>query len=233
MNSEEFNQFLKTLSVAPLPAINADFPKEKYTKIDISEKNKDLLNFDISSSKEWEKYIDSSLNKYEKKVAYGGYLEKRNLYDRSDYFKKLKENEKRNIHLGIDLWCKEDTKVLAVLAGEVHSFNNNNNHGDYGPTLILKHQIETEIFYTLYGHLSLASIENINIGDAVLKGNIIGFLGDSSINGDYAPHLHFQIIRKLEDNFGDYPGVSSQKNIEFYKNNCPNPNLLLKLDSEN
>jgi murein DD-endopeptidase MepM/ murein hydrolase activator NlpD len=233
MNSEEFNHFLKTLSVAPLPAINADFPKEKYTKIDISEKNKDLLNFDISSSKEWEKYIDSSLNKYEKKVAYGGYLEKRNLYDRSDYFKKLEENEKRNIHLGIDLWCKEDTKVLAVLAGEVHSFNNNNNHGDYGPTLILKHQIETEIFYTLYGHLSLASIENINIGDAVLKGNIIGFLGDSSINGDYAPHLHFQIIRKLEGNFGDYPGVSSQKNMDFYKNNCPNPNLLLKLDFEN
>jgi hypothetical protein len=136
MNSEEFNHFLKTLSVAPLPAINLDFPKKKHIKIHLSEKNKDLLNFDISSAKEWEKYIDSYLNKYEKKVAFGGYLEKRNLYDRSDYFKKLEENEKRNIHLGIDLWRKEDTKVLAVSAGEVHSFNNNNNHGDYGPTLI-------------------------------------------------------------------------------------------------
>jgi hypothetical protein len=114
MNSEEFNQFLKTLSVAPLPVINHDFPREKYIKIDISEKNKDLLNFDISSSKEWEKYIDLYLKKYEKTVAYGGYLEKRNLYDRSDYFKNLEENEKRNIHLGIDLWCKEDTKVIAV-----------------------------------------------------------------------------------------------------------------------
>jgi len=233
MNSEEFNQFLNTLSIASISVIDPVFPFEKYTKIDISEKNTDLLNFDVSSSKEWEKYIDSYLKKYEKEVAYGGYIEKRNLYDRSDYFKKLLENEKRNIHLGIDLWCKQHTKVLAVLDGEVHSFNNNNNHGDYGPTIILKHQIETEFFYTLYGHLSLASIENINIGDAVLQGNIIGFLGDSSVNGDYAPHLHFQIIRKLEDNFGDYPGVSSQKNIEFYKNNCPNPNLLLKLDSKN
>jgi murein DD-endopeptidase MepM/ murein hydrolase activator NlpD len=230
MNVEEFNKFLNTLSVAPLPAINLGFSKEKYSKIDISEKNKDLLNFDISSAKEWEKYIDSYLKKHENTVAYGGYLEKRNLYDRSDYFKKLEENEKRNIHLGIDLWCKEDTKVIAVLAGEVHSFNHNNNHGDYGPTLILKHQIETEIFYTLYGHLSVSSIENINIGDAVLQGNSIGRLGDSSVNGDYAPHLHFQIIRKLEDYFGDYPGVSSQKNMEFYKNNCPDPNLLLKLE---
>jgi murein DD-endopeptidase MepM/ murein hydrolase activator NlpD len=230
MNSEKFNQFLKTLSVAPLPVINSDFPKKKYIKIDMSKKNKDLLNFDISSSKEWERYIDSYLKKHQKTVAYGGYLEKRNLYDRSDYFKKLKENEKRNIHLGIDLWCKEDTEVIAVLTGEVHSFNNNNNHSDYGPTLILKHQIETEIFYTLYGHLSVSSIENINIGDVVLQGKSIGRLGNSVVNGDYAPHLHFQVIRKLEDCFGDYPGVSSQKNMEFYKNNCPDPNLLLKLE---
>ena len=78
--------------------------------------------------------------------------------------------------------------------------------------------------------MSLVSIENIKIGDVVLKGNVIGFLGDTSVNGDYAPHLHFQIIRDLEENFGDYPGVSSEKNIEFYKLNCPNPNLLLKLD---
>jgi murein DD-endopeptidase MepM/ murein hydrolase activator NlpD len=233
MNSEEFNQFLNKLSAAPLAAVDLVYPIDKYLKIDLSGKNKDLLNFDVSSALEWDLYIRAYLKKNDKEVAFGGYIEKRNLYDRSDYFMKLAENEKRNIHLGIDLWCKQDTKVLAVLAGEVHSFNNNNNLGDYGPTIILKHLIKTEIFYTLYGHLSQVSIENINIGDVVLQGNIIGFLGDSSVNGDYAPHLHFQIIRKLEDNFGDYPGVSSQKNIEFYKNNCPNPNLLLKLHSEN
>ncbi|WP_373943365.1 peptidoglycan DD-metalloendopeptidase family protein [Polaribacter sejongensis] len=143
--------------------------------------------------------------------------------------KNQSENNKRNIHLGIDLWCKENTKVLAVLDGEIHSFKNNKNYGDYGPTIILKHQIKKEVFYTLYGHLSLKSIENIKIGDTVLQGNTIGYLGDSSVNGEYAPHLHFQIIRDLEDNFGDYPGVSSKENIAFYKNNCPNPNLLLKI----
>jgi hypothetical protein len=32
MSSEEFNHFLKTLSVAPLPAINLDFPKKNTLK---------------------------------------------------------------------------------------------------------------------------------------------------------------------------------------------------------
>jgi murein DD-endopeptidase MepM/ murein hydrolase activator NlpD len=230
MSSEEFNQFLNKLSLEPLAAIDLIFPIDKYLKIDLSGKNKDLLNFDVSSATEWDVYINSYLKKNDKEVAFGGYFEKRNLYDRSDYFMKLVENEKRNIHLGIDLWCEENTKVLAVLDGEVHSYKNNNNHGDYGPTIILKHQIESEIFYTLYGHLSLNSIENVTVGDTVLKGNVIGFLGDASVNGAYAPHLHFQIIKDLEGNIGDYPGVSAEKNIEFYKNNCPNPNLLLKLE---
>ena len=228
MNKEKFNVFLKNISKKPIPVIDTFF--DKYIAIKISNSNKDLSSFDISSSKEWEEYIRCYLDKNSYEVAFGGYLEKRNIYDRSDYFKSLAVHKKRNIHLGIDLWCRENTKVLAVLTGEIHSFKNNTNYGDYGPTIILKHQIKEEIFYTLYGHLSLKSIENIKIGDVVSQGNVIGSLGDASVNGDYAPHLHFQIIRDLQDNIGDYPGVSSEQNLEFYNTNCPDPNFLLKLD---
>ena len=138
MNTEEFNQFLNELSITPISVIDTVISQNKYLPIDLSEKNTDLLNFDVSSSKEWETYINVYLKKYNKEAAYGGYLEKRNLYDRSDYFKKLVESEKRNIHLGTDLWCNNNTKVLAVLDGEIHSFKNNNNYGDYGPTIIFK-----------------------------------------------------------------------------------------------
>ena len=230
MNLEKFNQFLKQLSKKGLPVIDADISMNKYIKIDLSEKNKEEFDFDISSSKDWENYLHLYLNQGNFSVAFGGYLEQRNLYDRSNYFKNLKENDKRNIHLGIDLWCKQDTKVLAVLDGEVHSFKNNNNHGNYGPTVILKHKIDGQKFYTLYGHLSISSLKNLSKGSKVLKGTTIGFIGNSSVNGDYSPHLHFQIIRDIESYFGDYPGVASKKNIEFYKNNCPDPNLLLKLN---
>jgi hypothetical protein len=56
-------------------------------------------------------------------------------------------------------------------------------------------------------------------------------LGDTSVNGDYPPHLHFQIIKDIQGYQGDYPGVSSKKDLDFYRNNCPNPNTLLKLNS--
>ncbi|WP_343329877.1 peptidoglycan DD-metalloendopeptidase family protein [Polaribacter staleyi] len=229
MNTEVFNQFLSQISKESISVIDASISSDNYFPIAISSKNKDLLHFDISSSIEWEIYIDSFLKKNKANVAFGGYLEKRNIYDRSTYFKNQSKEKQRNIHLGIDLWCAENTKVLAALDGEIHSFKNNENYGDYGPTIILKHQIKKEIFYTLYGHLSLKSIENIKVGDSILQGDTIGYLGSAAVNGDYAPHLHFQIIRDLEDNFGDYPGVSSEENIAFYQKNCPNPNLLLKL----
>ncbi|MCI2228085.1 peptidoglycan DD-metalloendopeptidase family protein [Polaribacter sp. MSW13] len=229
MNKVEFNQFLKNISKESLLVLDSSISLSSYVAIDISKNNKNLLNFDVSSSEEWRNYLEAYLAVNKAKIAFGGYLEQRNLYDRSNYFKNKTEKEQRNIHLGIDLWCKENTEVLAVLDGEIHSFKLNDNHGDYGPTIILQHKIKNEVFYSLYGHLSTLSIKNLKIGDKFLQGEVIGSLGDSFVNGDYAPHLHFQIIRNLEGNFGDYPGVSSVENIEFYKKNCPNPNLLLKL----
>ena len=106
---------------------------------------------------------------------------------------------------------------------------NNTNYGDYGPTLILKHKIEDELFYTLYGHLSLASIERIKVGVEVKQGEQIATLGTTEVNGDYPPHLHFQIIKDIQDYKGDYPGVCNQMDLEFYRGNCPDPNLLLGL----
>ena len=111
----------------------------------------------------------------------------------------------------------------------MHSFKNNTNYGDYGPTIILKHHINDIEFYTLYGHLSMESIVNTSVGQFFKQGEQIATLGDVSINGDYAPHLHFQIIKDIQDYKGDYPGVCSKQDLDFYLNNCPDPNMLLKL----
>ena len=111
----------------------------------------------------------------------------------------------------------------------MHSFQDNTNYGDYGPTIILKHCIETVEFYTLYGHLNRSSIKTLHKNDQISKGQVIGWLGRSEVNGDYAPHLHFQIIKNIESYEGDYPGVSSQNDLAFYRANCPDPNLILKL----
>ena len=57
------------------------------------------------------------------------------------------------------------------LDAKLHNFKNNTNHGDYGLTLILKHSINEFEFYTLYGHLSVPYIVNLEVGKHINKVN--------------------------------------------------------------
>lgn len=199
-----------------------------YVQLDLSSSNDELSQFDIKCAASFEEYVEGHLTSNNAKVAFGGYNEERNIYQRSTVFKDDK-TEERNMHIGLDLWIKAGTPVLSALDGMVHSYNFNAGFGDYGPTIILEHQLENQIFYTLYGHLSLDSLEGIEIGTVFKKGEQFATLGDAAVNGDYAPHLHFQIIKNMADKFGDYPGVCSKNELPFYLENCPDPNLLLKI----
>lgn len=222
------NSIFTSLNTKNIFVIDKIYSKSDYTKIDLSANNGAFNEINVNNAKEMEQYINDFTKSKKAKIAIGGYLEKRNLYKRSKHFNKQNNpSDERSIHLGVDIWAKAGTKVLAVVDGVVHSFKNNTNHGDYGPCIVLKHQVEESIFYTLYGHLSIDSIKDIKIGQSVKQGAEIAQLGDSSVNGDYAPHLHFQIIKDLQNNFGDYPGVSSLSQLNFYKENCPNPLVLL------
>ncbi|MHA7058201.1 peptidoglycan DD-metalloendopeptidase family protein [Aquimarina sp. M1] len=224
-----FSKFIESLSHDFIPVVDAEFSKEDYTFIDLSLDNKRLETIDVSSSKAFETYINHYIITNKAKVAYGGYNETRGIYRRSTHFNKQNPESERNIHLGLDVWCDAGTDVLVPLEGTVHSFKNNNNFGDYGPTIILQHLVQDVFFYTLYGHLSLKSIQELRVGQYFSRGDVLATLGRASVNGDYAPHLHFQIIKDMQGSTGDYPGVSNKKELSFYLHNCPNPNLLLKI----
>ena len=215
-------------SLPPTTVIDSNIELSKYIALDLSVTNKELIANKPENADDFELFISNFLKKNNAEVAFGGYIEGRTLYQRSTIFKNDSISE-RNIHIGLDLWTKVGTTVLAPLNGKVHSFKNNIGLGDYGPTILLEHTVENEIFYTLYGHLSLESIENLSVGTFFNKGEQIGTLGSSDVNGDYAPHLHFQIIHNIEAYFGDYPGVCSTNDLNFYIENCPDPNLLLKI----
>lgn len=209
------------------PVIDPSIKYQYYTPLDLSVSNPDLFSVDVSTPEGIQDYIDNILKKKSAKLAFGGYLEQRNIYNRSTYFNQNNEQPNRNIHLGLDLWIKAGTSVHAPIDGIIHSFKNNTNFGDYGPTIILEHNINNYQFFTLYGHLSIESLDNKVIGQNIKKGEQFATLGQASVNGDYAPHLHFQLIQDLQDYEGDYPGVSSKEDLQFYKTNCPDPNLLL------
>lgn len=215
-------------AIPPTKIIDSNIDFSNYIPLDLSITNKELMESKPENATEFEIFIFNYLQNNNAEVAFGGYIEGRTLYKRSTIFKNESVPE-RNIHIGLDFWTKVDTAVLAALDGKVHSFKNNIGLGDYGPTIILEHEIENEKFYTLYGHLSLESIKDLSVGKQFKKGEKIATLGSAAVNGDYAPHLHFQIIQNIEDYWGDYPGVCNSNDLNFYIENCPDPNLLLKI----
>ncbi|MCB9432004.1 MAG: aminotransferase class III-fold pyridoxal phosphate-dependent enzyme [Ardenticatenaceae bacterium] len=135
--------------------------------------------------------------------------------------------EWRTIHIGLDLFMGAGTAVHAALDGVVHAFHNNAAAFDYGPVIILEHKTDDGTpFYTLYGHLSLSSLDNLRVGIHVEQGQPIAWMGDYPINGDWPPHLHFQLITDLLDMGVDYPGVALASQRDVWLSLNPDPNLL-------
>ncbi|WP_029037950.1 peptidoglycan DD-metalloendopeptidase family protein [Salinimicrobium xinjiangense] len=224
------HKFLTGLATGFTPVIDAGFSLEDYQHIDLSVNNKELSQAQLDSPDAFQKYLDTFLRKHDKNIAYGGYNEHRGLYKRSGLFSAAEEEELiRNIHIGVDVWAAAGTAVLSVLDGKIHSFRDNDNFGDYGPTIILEHEAEGKNFYSLYGHLQRSSLAGLRVGQEVRQGQKIAALGDASENGNYAPHLHFQIILDMEGKEGDYPGVANRREIDHFLANCPDPDLLLRV----
>ncbi|WP_422081128.1 peptidoglycan DD-metalloendopeptidase family protein [Ulvibacterium sp.] len=219
---------LNGISQQPVAILDTKISVSAYTPIDLSAHNPDLEGMAITDPDQCQAYIDQVLKQRSAAVAYGGYLEQRNLYaDKSGFATQGKPP--RNIHLGIDFWAPAGTQVVTPLLGKVHSFRNNTTPGDYGPTIILIHEVKGVTFHTLYGHLSPESLEGLYTGKEFRPGEALATLGTPDINVHYAPHLHFQIIQDMQHNQGDYPGVCSRTDLDFYSSNCPDPNLLFKL----
>ena len=216
----------KSIEAAKVIAPEIDY--SKYVPLNLSVTNPELSQHKLETAQDYEIFIQNHLDKNQGKIAFGGYIETRNLYQRSTVFKNTNSDE-RNIHIGLDLWINESASIHAALDGKIHSFQNNTALGDYGPTIILEHEVEEVKFHTLYGHLSEASLIGKKVGEIINKGEQIATLGLPPINGDYAPHLHFQIIIDMGGKTGDYPVVCSERTIAYYTNNCPNPNFLLKI----
>lgn len=202
-------------------------PYSEYVPLDLSISNPRIHN--LATAEEYGVFIQNHLEANNGKIAFGGYQEIRNLYQTSSVFK-AKNAEERNIHIGLDLWINESASVHAALGGTIHSLQNNTALGDYGPTIIIEHELEGIVFHTLYGHLSDESLKGKHVGDRITQGEQFANLGLPPINGDYAPHLHFQIIIDMENKQGDYPGVCSSTTLNHYIANCPNPNVLLKIN---
>jgi len=159
----------------------------------------------------------------------GGYDEDRAIYAGEAF---TAGDEPRTIHMGVDIAAPARTEVFTPLAGTVHSFRDNAAPFDYGPTIILEHAVAPDLtFHTLYGHLSCESLATLSVGRAFAAGEPIGALGTSEVNGNWPPHLHFQIILDIGDWSGDFPGVFRRSQRDYWRMVCPDPRPLLGIPS--
>jgi murein DD-endopeptidase MepM/ murein hydrolase activator NlpD len=211
------------------PVVEFDPARDRLKKFDFTEANPLLTAELLGDTIRFMDHINQELEQAGARYGIGGYDEHRTIYSRSGLFGQKTEEEPRRLHLGIDIWGKPYSKVMAPLDGIVHSFGFNNGFGDYGTTIILVHQLDGIIFHTLYGHLSLSSISNMSEGDRIGAGDVLAGFGIPAENGSWPPHLHFQVILDMKGLKGDYPGVCRFSEREQYLANSPDPDLILKM----
>jgi 4-aminobutyrate aminotransferase-like enzyme/Ser/Thr protein kinase RdoA (MazF antagonist) len=162
-------------------------------------------------------------------VGVGRYDEPRLLYT-SPLFGASKNptHERRTIHLGIDLFAEPGAALHAPLDAVVHTLGNNTAPLDYGPVVILQHETgDGRTFFTLYGHLSLDTLDKLKIGQRLAQGETFARIGTAKENGGWPPHVHFQIILDLLDCGANFPGVCRASEGAVWTSLSPDPNLLL------
>ncbi|TGE18655.1 peptidoglycan DD-metalloendopeptidase family protein [Hymenobacter elongatus] len=210
------------------PVLPVDLNSAAVARLDFTAHNPTLASADLRDTAAFEALVTQLLAEQNALIGVGGYLENRVIYRRSPGLFGDPAVPARSLHLGVDVWLRAGTPVLAPLAAVVHSVADNNNFGDYGPTVILEHQLEETAFYTLYGHLGRAEVALLRPGMTLEKGEKFAEVGPHPENGDWPPHLHFQVMADMQGRVGDFPGVALPEEKAQWAELCPDPNLLLQ-----
>jgi hypothetical protein len=182
-----------------------------------------LLEKDLLPTKEANEWTFNEIKQAGKNWGYSGYLENRY---RQLKTRKMNE-EKRFFHLGVDLHTPLHTKLYAPLPGKIVLREYEEGVGNYGGMVVIKHDINNAVFYSLYGHLSKKSLQK---SDPLVKaGDEIGEIGDIDENGSWSYHTHLQTL--TEKGFSEgwlHKGYCAADDLATISDYCPNPIFLVR-----
>lgn len=223
-SQDKFKEWLAQSSSSLFPIVKTTDQKIRLLNLGVA--SLDLGNNDrFNTVEKFKTTIATLLAQQKATIGYGGYAEIRPFYTTDAYQVMGNEGPQwRTLHLGLDVWAPADTPIFAPLDGRIHSFQNNAQERDYGPTIILEHRPTEDLcFYTLYGHLSNRSLAGLTVGQSIEQGQKIATLGEAPENGNWPPHLHFQVILDMLGKSGDFPGVAFPEEAAVWKSICPAP----------
>ncbi|MEP6495487.1 MAG: aminotransferase class III-fold pyridoxal phosphate-dependent enzyme [bacterium] len=227
-------EFLKrTSDVAPV--LGVDLRSEPAIVLDLSVSSP-LVSGDAAENAEPQltRRVFAAMRDAGVRVSIGRYDEPRLLYVAPAFALGPRSiDEHRTIHIGLDLFAEAGTPVYAPLPGVIHAFADNAAEQDYGAVIVLRHTTtDGTTFYTLYGHLSRASLERLKVGCEIAAGEQIATLGDPTENGGWTPHLHLQLMSDVLELDTDFPGVAPPAHRRAWCALCPDPNLLVGVPAE-
>jgi 4-aminobutyrate aminotransferase-like enzyme/Ser/Thr protein kinase RdoA (MazF antagonist) len=216
----------------PAPLLGTDWSQLRTFPLDLSVGSGLIGSADVGAGPErFDRLIRRDVDGDPDAVGVGGYGEARLLYSAPEFADPADPwGERRTVHLGTDVWTHAGTPLHAPLPGRVHLVHDNALPLDYGPMVVLEHRTDEGVpFFSLYGHLAPETLTHVTPGQEVAAGDVIGWIGAPPRNGDWAPHVHVQVILDLLDLGVDYPGVARPSQRETYLGLSPDPALLLGL----
>ncbi|HEV8389522.1 MAG TPA: phosphotransferase, partial [Dongiaceae bacterium] len=127
-------------------------------------------------------------------LGIGPWGEERPVYSSDAFRSVFAPDHRRSLHLGLDLFAPAGSNVRTPLDGVVVDLFETDVPLDYGHAVLLKHEPDGLVFYSLWGHLSAQTVRDRRVGERLKAGDVIGQLGGTHENGNWQPHVHIQLI---------------------------------------
>ena len=201
------------------PIMSRNMAPDRLTVLDLS--------VDANSSGPLTMLLDAALRNT---TPIGRFGEDRDVY-KTEAFATADPTERRTIHVGIDMFAPADEAILAPLDAVVVGIDYETVPLGFGAMLVLQHETDSgEPFWTVYGHLSRASMDSLHVGHRVRAGDVVARLGTPQENGGWPPHVHFQVMTDLCGwSVTEIIGVVTRSEWDLWRSVFLNPNLILGL----
>ncbi|MGN7737024.1 aminotransferase class III-fold pyridoxal phosphate-dependent enzyme [Ensifer sp. 22564] len=211
------------------PIVRPDVAKPEVAVFDFSASGPEAAQWASPDAAEAEARIAARIGSERAAFGIGLYGEDRGIYQGEAYQTSV-EGARRSVHLGVDIFAPVHEPVSAPFAGKVAFIHDDAVPYGFGPTVLLEHEIDGGVcFWTLYGHLSREIVAKLSEGQAIAKGEVFAAFGAAEENGNWAPHLHFQIVTDHLGLGGRMHGVGVRDQWQVWRDVSPDPSVVLGL----
>jgi 4-aminobutyrate aminotransferase-like enzyme/Ser/Thr protein kinase RdoA (MazF antagonist) len=156
-------------------------------------------------------------------LGIGPWGEDRPVYSSDAFQSVFAPGQRRSLHLGLDLFAPAGTDIRTPLDATVVDLYETDIPLDYGHAVMLRHAVDGVVFFSLWGHLSEATVRARRIGEALKAGDVIGQMGGTTENGNWQPHVHIQLTTYQPDRAADVIGAGEPGYRAVWEELFPNP----------